>query len=98
MKLAMAGREDAAALRRVLRTVYLTEERACCHPLLGMSFVHFERACLLAAQQPGGGPPCRAQLAGGVSLEYREHSVVVRLAAAAGGASCGKRCAREPSD
>ena len=75
MQLAMEGREDAAALRRVLRTVYLTEERACCHPLLGMSFVHFERACLLAALQPDGRPPCQAQLAGGVRLEYRAHSV-----------------------
>jgi len=90
MEHAMAGREDAIALRRVLRTVYLTEERACCHPLLGMSFVHFEHACLLAARQPGGGPLCRAQLADGVRLEYRAHSVVVRLAGAAAGASCGK--------
>ena len=75
MQLAMEGREDATALRRVLRTVYLTEERACCHPLLGMSFVHFERACLLAALQPDGRPPCQAQLADGVRLEYRAHSV-----------------------
>ena len=97
--LRMRDRLDAAALRLFLRSLYLTEDRACCHSLHSVSFVRFESACLQAMRAADGGPPCRTLLAGGVRLEYREHSVVVSLSetAAALPALCaGKRATPEP--
>ena len=97
--LRMRDRLDAAALRLFLRSLYLTEERACCHSLHSLSFVRFENECLQAMRQADGGPPCRTLLAGGVRLEYREHSVLVSLshAAATLPAVCaGKRATPEP--
>jgi len=77
--LRMCDRADAAALRLLLRSLYLTEERACCHSLHSMAFVRFENECLQAMRLADGGPRCATLLAGGVRLEYREHSVVVSL-------------------
>jgi len=97
--LSMRDRHDAAALRLFLRSLYLTEDRACCHSLHSLSFVRFENECLQAMRQADGGPPCRTLLAGGVRLEYREHSVLVSLshAAATLRAPCtGKRATPEP--
>jgi len=95
----MRDRLDAAALRLFLRSLYITEDRACCHSLHSMSFVRFENECLQAMLQADGGPRCRTLLAGGVRLEYHEHNVVVSLSEAAPmmpGLCTGKRATPEP--
>jgi len=93
--LPMRTRSDAAALRQHLREICGTEDVACCHSLLSMSFVSFEQRCLQAMAPSGGGASFRALLPDRLILEYQLGSVLVRRSVAGLGgvdvAATGKR-------
>jgi len=99
VSLSMASEADISALRGVLRSMYRTEQHACCHSLLSLSYVGFERQCRAAVRR-GGEESFGAHVCDGLKLEYSARRVVVKQASAplVAGRASGQKRGRAISD